>query len=293
MPPTAIPEAIHRTDVLDSFIAHREIGEGRPLVFLHGNPTSSHVWRHVLPRIDRGRRLAPDLVGMGRSGKPEIEYRTRDHARYLDAWMDALDLSDVVLVGYDWGGVLALDWAARHPDRVRGVVVFETFLRGMRWSDFPSEGATLFRALRTPEVGERLVLEENAFLARSLEHGVTRGLAEVDREVYYAPYPDPASRRPLLQWPREIPIDGEPADVEAILDANAAWMASARTPKLLLTFDGGRLSNATEVVAWAARTFPTLDVVPLGASGHHAPEDAPEAIADAIVEWLDRHGMED
>src|SRR5262249_46225807 len=153
----------------------------------------------------RGHCLAPDLIGMGRSGKPEIPYRFRDHARYLDAWFSALDLRDVVVVGLDWGGVLALDWARRHQDRVRGVVVFETFLRPMRWSDFPPQGAELFRALRTPGTGEALVLEQNGFLEKSLGHGVKRGLTEAARAEYYAPFPDPASRRPMLQWPREIP----------------------------------------------------------------------------------------
>jgi haloalkane dehalogenase len=285
-------EAVHELGVLDTFISYRETGAGSPLVFLHGNPTSSHVWRNVIPQIERGRRLAPDLVGMGRSGKPESAYRFQDHARYLDAWFAALDLRDVVLVGYDWGGVLALDWASRHPDRVRGVVVFETFLRPMKWSDWPPQGAELFRALRTPGVGEKLVLDDNAFLARSLEHGVQRGLADSDREAYYAPFPTPAARRPMLQWPREIPIDGEPADVAAVVTRNGEWLAGTQIPKLLLTFDGAGLSNSPAVVEWTRSSLPRLDVVPLGPAGHHAPEDAPREIAGAITSWLDRRGLE-
>jgi haloalkane dehalogenase len=164
--------------VLDSFLSYQEVGSGSPIVLLHGNPTSSHVWRKVLPQLaDRGRLLAPDLIGMGSSGKPDIAYRFADHARYLDAWFEALGLRDVVLVGYDWGAVLALDWARRHPERVRGVVVFETFLRPLHWSDWSPEGEQLFRALRTPGVGEELVLEQNAFLARSLANGVRRRAA--------------------------------------------------------------------------------------------------------------------
>ena len=193
--PRSAPVSTARTvKVLDSFISYREAGTGSPIVFLHGNPTSSHVWRNVIPRLaDRSRCLAPDLIGMGSSGKPDLPYRFADHARYLDAWFEAMDLRDVVLVGYDWGGVLALDWARRHPDRVRGVVVFETFLRPMHWSDWPPRGEQLFRALRTPGVGEQRVLEQNEFLALSLANGVKSGLAERDRAVYYAPYPDPAS----------------------------------------------------------------------------------------------------
>jgi haloalkane dehalogenase len=277
----------HQIKILDSFLSYREAGTGSPIVFLHGNPTSSYVWRNVVPQLSsRARCLAPDLIGMGESGKPDVAYRFADHARYLDAWFAALDLHGVVLVGYDWGGVLALDWAARHPDRVRGVVVFETFLRPMQWSDWSSEGAELFRALRTPGVGERMVVEQNGFLARSLEHGVQRGLTDADRAVYYAAFPDPASRRPMLQWPREIPIDGEPADVAAVITRNAAWLAgSPQIPKLLLTFDGTGLSNAPAVVAWARDK---LEVAALGPAGHHAPEDAPREIAQAIASWLDR-----
>ncbi|WP_338864719.1 haloalkane dehalogenase [Myxococcus stipitatus] len=281
----------HQVSVLDSFISYREEGTGSPIVFLHGNPTSSYVWRNVMPQFaDHGRRLAPDLIGMGSSGKPDIAYRFADHARYLDAWFDALALRDVVLVGYDWGGVLALDWATRHPDRVRGVVVFETFLRPMQWSNWPSEGEQLFRALRTPGVGEKMVLEQNGFLARSLEHGVKSGLSEGARAAYYAPFPDAASRRPMLQWPREIPIDGAPADGAAVIERYDAWLASpAAKPALLLTFGDTGLS-APPVIEWAKATLPGLEIVPLRPAGHHAPEDAPDDIARAIRDWLVRNG---
>ncbi len=279
---------IHRTPVLDSYISYREIGKGSPIVFLHGNPTSSYVWRQVLPiAAGKSRCLAPDLIGMGDSGKPAIAYRFADHARYLDAWFAAMDLRDVVLVGYDWGGVLALDWAARHPDRVKGVVFFETFLRGMRWSDWPPTGEQLFRALRTPGLGEEMVLEKNEFLAKSLANGVKRGLSEAERAAYYAPFSTPESRVPVLRWPREIPVDGQPEDVAAVISANADWLAkSPAVPKLLLTFDSTMLSNAPDVVAWAKKEVPNLDVVHLGAAGHHAPEDAPKEIAGAVVRFL-------
>jgi len=283
---------VHEIQILDSHMFYREAGTGPTVVFLHGNPTSSRLWRGVIPHVaGHARCLAPDLIGMGQSGKPDLGYRFADHARYLDAWFDALGLRDVVLVGHDWGGALAMDWATRHPDRVRGLVVFETFLRPMQWSEWSPEGAELFRALRTPGVGERMVLEQNQFLARSLAHGVKRGLTDEERAAYYAPYPDPASRRPLLAWPREIPIDGEPADVAALVTRYDRWLASAAVPKLLLTFEGPSALVSPATLAWARATITALDVIALGPAGHHAPEDVPDDIGHAITAWLERHRL--
>jgi haloalkane dehalogenase len=290
MSTTPLVASLRRADVLDSFISYREMGSGAPMVFLHGNPTSSYVWRKVLPLLcEQQRCLAPDLIGMGRSGKPESAYRYQDHMRYLDAWFETMNVRDVVLVGYDWGGVLAIDWASRHPDRVRGVVVFETILQSMHWAEYPPQGAELFRALRTPGVGEKLVMEDNGFLPKSLDHGVKSGLSDADRAEYYAPFPDAKSRRPMLQWTRSIPIEGEPADVMAVVNRNAGWLATTpKMPKLLLTFDGNAMSNAPSVIDWAKRAVPDLEVKALGVAGHHAPEDAPREIANAIRIWLDR-----
>jgi haloalkane dehalogenase len=276
---------IKQHSTLDSFISYRDAGSGRPVVFLHGNPTSSHLWRDVMKHVP-GRLLAPDLIGMGSSGKPDIAYRFADHARYLDAWFDALELSDVVLVGHDWGGALAMDWAARHPDRVRGVVVLETFLRPMQWSAWSEEGRKMFQAIRTPGVGEKMVLEENQFLARSLAHGIKRGVTEADRAAYDAPYPTPQSRRPLLQWPREIPIDGEPADVVAVVERYGAWLATAQTPKLLITFDGPSVLVSPANIEWARSIG--FEIAALGPAGHHAPEDRPDEIGATIAEWISR-----
>ncbi len=193
--------------VLDSTMFHRESGAGAPVVFLHGNPTSSHLWRDVLPAVGGpGRLLAPDLIGMGESGKPDIAYTFADHARYLDAWFDALGLDEVVLVGHDWGGALAFDWAARHPGRVRGIAFTETIVKPMTWEEFPEGGRPLFEAIRTPGVGEALILDDNAFVEQVLPGSVATPLAPADLDVYRAPYPTVESRRPLLQWPRSMPL---------------------------------------------------------------------------------------
>ncbi len=293
-PPT--PRLQH-VSVLGSTIAYRELGTGTSVVFLHGNPLSSRVWRNVLPGVAaHARCIAPDLIGMGDSGKPDIAYRFVDHARYLDAWFDALALRDVVLVGYDWGGALAMDWAARHPDRVRGLVVFETFLRPMSWSEWTPQGAELFRALRTPGVGEKMVLESNQFLARSFKNGVLRGLSESEAAAYAAPFAEPAARRPILQWTREIPVEGEPADVLAIVEQYDAWLASSPVPKLLLGFERPpelqpSPTGSPAMIAWAREHVRALETAELPAAGHHAAEDVPREISAAIVSWLARNRL--
>ncbi|MBS1677639.1 MAG: haloalkane dehalogenase [Actinobacteria bacterium] len=278
--------------VLDSNMAYREAGSGTPIVFLHGNPTSSYLWRNVMPGLGKpGRLLAPDLIGMGSSGKPSIDYRFDDHSRYLDAWFDAMSLDQAVLVGHDWGSVLALDRAARKPGSALGLVLLEAVLHPVAWDEFPPSGQELFRAFRTPAVGERMLLEENLLIERALQGQIVRELEGEELQAYRAPFPTPESRRPLLQWPREIPIDGEPADVTARAQAYVEWMASTpEVPKLLLTFEGAPWSG-DEVVEWSERNVAGLEVVACGPAGHHAPEDQPEAIAAAISEWADRHQL--
>ncbi|MCD0444453.1 haloalkane dehalogenase [Glycomyces sp. A-F 0318] len=282
-------------EVLGSHMAYVDEGDGdTAVVLLHGNPTSSHIWREVVPRLSgRARVIAPDLIGMGASGKPDIEYAFADHAAHLEAFLDAVGADRPVLVGYDWGGSLALDWAARHPDRVRGVAVMETFLRPMTWAEYPAGAVAFFRALRTPGEGERMALEENWFIETALR--ATNGaIADEDLAVYREPYPDPASRRPLLAWPRQIPLaeEGgafEPAAVAERFDAYGAWMASTpEVPKLLLTA-GPHALGSPAMTAWARAHVAGLEVAGIGEDvGHHAPEDAPGPIAEAVAGLLDR-----
>ncbi|GAB2718414.1 haloalkane dehalogenase [Kitasatospora kifunensis] len=281
-------------NVLDSTMYYEETGAGTPIVFLHGNPTSSHLWRKVLPAIGgSGRCLAPDLIGMGRSGKPEVPYRFADHARYLDAWFDALGLDEVVLVGQDWGAALAFDWATRHPGRTRGAAFMETIIKPMTWAEFPAAGRSRFEAFRTPGVGEAMVLDQNAFIEDGLRHSVLNGLSEEDLAAYRKPYPTRESRRPMLEWPRAMPLDGEPADVVSRIEAYDEWLAnSTDVPKLLLTFDTSpTLMIGEEMTAWCAANIANLEIAPCGPAGHHAPEDQPEAIATAITDWSTRHRL--
>ncbi|MEV2274535.1 haloalkane dehalogenase [Nocardiopsis sp. NPDC049922] len=281
-------------DVLDSTMHHEEIGEGTPVVFLHGNPASSHMWRRVMPAVGApGRLLAPDLIGMGRSGKPGGgAHRFADHARYLDAWFDALGLDGVVLVGHDWGGALAFDFAARHPGRVRGVAFLEAVVRPMASSELSEPARERFATLRTPE-GARAALERHALVDAAFTRGVLNPLSEEEIAPYRAPYPDPESRRPLLEWANSMPVDGEPADVAERLDGFQDWLAtSTDVPKLLLTFNSSPTLLITEdMAAWCASHMAALETEHLGPAGHHAPEDRPKEIGEAVGAWADRHGL--
>lgn len=281
-------------DVLDSTIFYEDAGMGAPFVFLHGNPTSSYLWRHITPAITTPvRRLAPDLIGMGQSGKPDIAYSFADHARYLDAWFDELVLDDVILVGHDWGGALAFDWAARHPERVCGIAFMETIIRPLTWNDMPNARAR-YEILRSPGTGEAKVLDENFFIEQALKATVLNGLSHEDHAVYRAPYPTPESRRPLLAWPRAMPIEGEPADVVARIQAYDEWLArSEDIPKLLLTFDGPAetLLVGETMTDWCRENIAGLEIENCGPARHIAPEDQPEVIAAAISSWAARHKL--
>jgi haloalkane dehalogenase len=280
-------------DVLDSTIHYDEHGSGAAIVFLHGNPSSSRMWRKVLPLVGTGRLIAPDLIGMGRSGKPVSDYRFADHARYLEAFFDALGLAEVVLVGHDWGGSLAFDWAARQrPGRVRGLAFFETIVRPVASSELSEQARARSAKLRSSE-GEALVLDSHFLINTAYTGGVLNPLGDEELDLYRAPYPTRESRRPLLNWTRSLPIDGDPADVTARIGAYGSWLANSQDiPKLLLTFDSSpTLGTTPELAAWCKDNMAALQIQHCGPAGHHAAEDQPETIAAAISGWLDQQNL--
>ncbi len=282
----ADPYPRRRIDVLDTTMAYVDTDVGLPVVFLHGNPTSSYLWRNVIPLVEpAGRCLAPDLVGMGDSGKaPGGAYRFADHARYLDAWFEALGLTrDVTLVVHDWGSALGFDWAHRHPSRVRALVYMEAIVRPVSWSEWPETARKVFQAMRTP-AGEEMVLEKNVFVERILPASVLRGLTEAEMTVYRRPYLEPGeSRRPTLTWPREIPIDGEPADVVAIVDGYARWLAGNDLPKLFINADPGVILVGAQ--RESCRAWPNQREITVKGS-HFLQEDSPMEIGEAIIAFL-------
>ncbi|MFI5910728.1 haloalkane dehalogenase [Dactylosporangium sp. NPDC051541] len=262
--------------VLASYIHYLDTGgDGPPVVFLHGNPTSSELWRGVLDHADLGgrRAVAPDLIGMGRSGRPDLEYRLADHVEYVDAFLDALGLRDPILVAHDWGVAIGMALLRRRAGQIPAFAFMEGHFRPLTgWEEFDEGGREVFKRLRTPEVGERMVLDDNWLIT------------EVAPQ-YAEHYPDARSRRPLLRFTREIPIAGEPADTAALMAAGWSHLRQSPIPKLLIHGTPGVVVNAAKV-AECRRELPALTVAQVGAEGHFLPADAPEAVAAALSGWL-------
>ena len=285
--PAADPYPRRRVRVLDSEMAFVDAGAGDPVVFLHGNPTSSYLWRNVIPHVESvGRCLAPDLIGMGDSGRaPAGSYRFVDHARYLDAWFEALGLTRVTLVAHDWGSALGFHWARRHPGRMRGIAYMEALVRPVTWEEWPEAARQVFQAMRSP-AGEEMVLTKNVFVERILPRSVLRGLGEVEMAVYRRPYLEPGeSRRPTLTWPRQIPIEGEPADVVAIADAYSRWLATSDVPKLFVNADPGVILTGPQ--REFCRRWPNQREITVRGS-HFVQEDSPHEIGRALAEFVAR-----
>ena len=277
-----------RIDLLGSYLHYLEAGKGDPIVFLHGNPTSAYLWRKVIPHLEsQGRCLALDLIGMGRSGKPAIEYRFFDHRRYLDAFSDTLQLKRVTFVLHDWGTALGFDWARRHPERVVAIAFMEALLREMNWSDFPENARAMFQSFRTPGVGEKLILDDNVFIEQLLPGAILRKLKDEEMNAYREPFLKREDRKPVWRWPQELPIEGEPADVVEAVRANAAYLSSSEVPKLLLTFEPGAIMRP-ELVEWCRANLKNLEIHPAGKGLHFVQEDEPDTIGRAIAEWRSR-----
>jgi len=276
----------HRVRVLDTDMAYVEVGNGDPVVFLHGNPTSSYLWRNVIPHVaPLARCLAPDLVGMGQSGRaPAGSYRFVDHARYLDAWLETVAVGrEVTLVGHDWGSALGFHWAHRHPDRVRGLVYMEAIVRPLTWAEWPERARGIFQAMRSP-AGEELVLEKNVFVERILPASVLRKLSDTEMAVYRRPFAEAGeSRRPTLTWPRQIPVDGEPPDVVAIVDAYAKWLSTSPLPKLFINAEPGSILVGPP--RDFCRTWPNQREVTVKGS-HFVQEDSPAEIGSAVAAFV-------
>jgi haloalkane dehalogenase len=287
---THVDQPIRHQSLLGTTMAYLESGEsGAPVaLFLHGNPASSYIWRNIIPLVAPvAHCVAPDLIGFGASGKPDIAYRFFDHVRYLDALIDALGIGSAYLVAQDWGAALALHLAARRPDLVRGLAFMEFVRPASSWEDFHQLPAAreAFKKFRTPGEGERLILQENAFIERILPGSVARQLTDEEMAAYSAPFPTPDSRRPMLSLPRDLPIEAEPADVHQALDAALSALTTASYPKLLFVSEPGTLVSPAYAANLAAKVR-HIALVHLGGGRHNLQEDHPDAIGRTVAGWI-------
>jgi haloalkane dehalogenase len=269
-------------------MAYVELGIGDPILCLHGNPTSSFLWRNIALKLqDAGRVIVPDLIGMGDSDKlaatGRSAYRFVDHREYLDGFLDTLGISNAVLVLHDWGSALGFDWARRNQDRVKGLVYMEAVVCSMSLEEWPPR--KIFESLRSDD-GEAMVLEQNVFVEKILPRSILRELTEAEMNEYRRPFAQPGeTRRPTLTWPREVPLSGEPDDVVNIVDTYSRWLQISDVPKLFINAEPGAI--LTGRMREVARTFPnqTEETV---AGIHFIQEDSPVEIADAIRRWLSK-----
>ena len=276
-------------EVLGEQMAYVEMGEGDPIIFQHGNPTSSYLWRNIMPHVqNQGRCIALDLIGMGDSAKladsgPD-RYTFAEHSRYFDAALEALGVTDnVTLVIHDWGSALGFHWANRHRDALKGICYMEAIVQPLTWAEFPEAARGVFQGFRSP-AGEAMVLEKNIFLEQVLPGSIIRDLSDEEMAVYRRPYTQPGEdRRPTLTWPRQIPIDGEPADVVQIAGDYAQWLSQCEVPKLFVNAEPGALLQGGPrdfCRTWRNQIEVTVP------GNHFLQEDSPDEIGQAIADWL-------
>jgi haloalkane dehalogenase len=277
-----------RMQVLDAEMSYIDIGEGDPIVFLHGNPTSSYLWRNIIPWVSAyGRCLAPDLIGMGQSGKsPSQRYTFKAHARYLDEWFDQLELKNITFVLHDWGSALGFYRAHRYPEQVKRIAYMEAIVQPRRWEDFPNGRDAMFRALRSDK-GEQMVLDQNFFIETVLPKSIIRTLSQNEMDAYRAPFQQRNDRWPTLVFPRQLPIDGEPADVVAIVEDYADWLSKTTIPKLLISAEPGALLTGP-ALAFCRTWLHQKEVTVKGI--HYIQEDSPEEIGKILKDFVNEIG---
>jgi haloalkane dehalogenase len=282
------PFASKFIEVRGSKMHYVDIGSGDPILLIHGNPTSVYIWRNIIPYLTGyGRVVAVDLIGFGKSDKPDIEYRFSDHAAYLEEFIEKMGLRNITLVLHDWGSALGFDYASRHSANVRALAFLEALLVPVpgleQWPN--QDAARAFRLYRTPQVGWNLIVQESNFVEKRLQEGIIRRLCEEELQHYREPFREPGSRKPVWRWPNELPIDGQPADVAAVQMHYLAWLQSSAAPKLLLFAHPGALTPEP-VVAWAKANLPNLQAADIGPGIHNLQEDHPSEIGEALASWM-------
>ena len=275
-------------DVLGKQIAYVEMGEGDPIIFQHGNPTSSYLWRNILPQLQGlGRCIAMDLIGMGDSEKLEDEgnmtYSYNTHKKYFDGFLNAIGVeSNATLVVHDWGSALGFDWANDYPDKVKAICYMEGIVQSMEWEDWNEDAKGIFQGFRSP-AGEEMILEKNLFIEAVLPGSILRKLSDAEMNEYRRPFNDKKSRRPTLDWPRQIPLENDPPEICKIVDSYSQWMAENNIPKLFINAEPGAILIGKQ--REFCRTWKNQKEVTVKGS-HFIQEDSPNEIGNAIFDWL-------
>ncbi len=273
-------------EVHGSRLHYIEAGSGDPVLFLHGNPTSSYLWRNIIPHVQsHARCIALDLIGMGKSDKPDIDYSFFDHFKYVEGFIDTLGLQHLTLVIHDWGSALGFHYAMRNEANMKALAFMEAILMPFpSWDAFPKDGQKMFQAFRTPDVGWDMIVNQHMFIEQVLPSLIVRDLTDAEMDHYRAPYLDPPSRKPLWRWPNEVPIAGEPAVVVAMVEEYNRKLQQSRLPKLLFSASPGGIIDA-QAVAWCQQNLPNLQVVDIGAGIHFVQEDNPHLIGTELAKW--------
>lgn len=274
-------------DVHGSNIHYVDEGSGEPILFLHGNPTSSYLWRNIIPHLAPfGRCIAMDLIGMGKSDKPDIEYQFFDHMKYVDGFIEKMGLKNITLVIHDWGSALGFHYAMRHENNVRGLAFMEAIIMPVpSWGMFPADMREIFQAFRTPEVGWDMIVNKNFFIEQILlDKGIVRRLNEEEKKQYRQPFEDPTTRKPIWRWPNEIPIEGDPKDVVETANAYNEWLQQSDLPKLLFYATPGVLVSP-QTVEWCRQNLKNLKTVDIGQGVHYLQEDNPHLIGKELAAW--------
>ncbi len=280
------PYTSHYAEVHGSQIHYVEEGSGDPILFLHGNPTSSYLWRNIMPHLHaHGRCIAMDLIGMGKSDKPDLEYSFFDHVKYVEGFIEKLGLKNITLVIHDWGSALGFHYAMRNEANIKALAFMEAIMMPIpSWDVFPQDFKQTFQAFRTPEVGWDMIVNNHMFVEQILPGAVVRTLTEAEMDYYRAPYTDPPTRKPLWRWPNEIPIAGEPANVVAAVEEYNRQLQQSSLPKLLFCSTPGALVPAP-LVEWCQHHLPNLKVVDIGPGIHFIQEDNPQLIGIELANW--------
>lgn len=265
-----------------------DVGKGDPILFLHGNPTSSYLWRNIIPYLQKqGRCIAPDLIGMGKSDKPNINYTFDDHYSYLLKFIKKLKLENITLVIHDWGSGLGFRYANDHRENIKGIAFMEAMVKPMSWDSIPADFKMAFKMMRLPFLGWLMISVGNMFLKKMLPETIVRKLSEEEYQYYLSPYRNISSRKPIRVWPTEVPFDGEPKHSYELINSYSQWLKKSKLPKLFFyAHPGGILKK--EDVAWVKKNIPNLKTVDIGKGIHFIQEDNPHLIGSELAKWY-RH----